>query len=149
MLRPILDDDPYDCTAFARWCPGEPFCYREFLEIPFRNSRKLPGSFRKFHVEVSVVFKSGSFHTLIETAKRDPIMTRLRTALIMGPGSHYPPHDEIETRRMRAYSMLVIEVLTLRASPIVLPPSAPSLLRSRLRNGGHNEVSSKYGPNPL
>ena len=50
----------------------------------------------------------------------------------MAPRSHYPPYDEIERRRMRAYLMLVIEVLTVRASAIALLPSAPRLLLKRL-----------------
>ena len=34
--------------------------------------------------------------------------------------------------------MLVIDVLTFSASPIALPPSAPSSLPRRLQKGGHN-----------
>ena len=55
--------------------------------------------------------------------------------------SLYPPHNEIETRRIRAYLMLVIEVLTLRASAMALPPSAPSLLYWRLQKVTHNDTS--------
>ena len=46
--------------------------------------------------------------------------------------SSYPPPNELKTRRMWAYSMLVIDVLTLSASPIALPPSGPSSLYERL-----------------
>ena len=55
---------------------------------------------------------------------------RLWKALMRGP-----INNEIETRRMRAYLMLVIDVLTLRASATALPPSAPSLLYPRLQKG--------------
>ena len=48
------------------------------------------------------------------------------------------PHNETETRRMRAYLMLVIEVLTFRASATALPPSEPSSLPPRLEKGTHN-----------
>ena len=48
--------------------------------------------------------------------------------------SSYPFHNEIETRCIRAYLMLVIDVLTLSASPIALPASASSLLFWRLKN---------------
>ena len=61
------------------------------------------------------------------------LMRMVTSSLIhYGPGS-ITPHNEIETRRMRAYLMAVIEVLTLRASAIALPPSAPSLLFVRLQ----------------
>ena len=41
---------------------------------------------------------------------------------------------------MRAYLMLVIEVLTLSASAIALPASLSSSFSLRLQKGGHNEV---------
>ena len=50
-----------------------------------------------------------------------------------------PPHNETETRRVRAYLMLVIEVLTLRAPATALPPSAPRSLYMRLQKVTHDD----------
>ena len=41
---------------------------------------------------------------------------------------------------MHAYSMLVTDVLTLSASPIALPASAPSPLSRRLQKVTHNRI---------
>ena len=72
-------------------------------------------------------------------------MTRLdlRIDLIMGPDLITPPHNETETRRIRAYSMLVIVVLVLSSSAIIFTVSRSSLLLARLQNDPHNEIGTK------
>ena len=67
--------------------------------------------------------------------------------VMMGKRISIPPHNETETRRVRAYLMLVIDVLTLSASAIALMPSAsrlgPSYPPDRLQEQGHDENDSK------
>ena len=59
--------------------------------------------------------------------------------------SSSPPPNETETGRKRAYLMLVIEVLTLRASATALPPSARRLLPRRLKNEAMIDCGSHDG----
>ena len=70
--------------------------------------------------------------------------------VMMSNESHHTP-PKMQTRRMRAYLMLVIDVLTFRASAIALTPSASRLglpyPPERLQDQGHDEIL-KVDPSP-